>query len=201
MVTKDNLRLSGIYGKKIMTHFKPFLVREDETMKFYKSGGMTLNYYPKKHKIFIQGRHSEEMYQQLLDKINHYLEELVSLPLDESYVQQLKMLNDKSGSLDSKNHIFNIEILTLLALKKEVEKFDEALSFALNFRYNEEEYYSKLIYFILLEEEIDFIKELCKKIKTSRSEVERYKIWEDFYASMYLDTKEKIEDEIQKIKI
>lgn len=198
MVHKDNIRMSGAYGKKIIATFEPYLVFKSENMFRFRLQQGSFFYYPKSKKIHIDSYHKEELYEQLLNKVNHYLENLTMLPKDNGSKMILAEVLENRFSQEGDYHIFNIEVLASIAVQKR-ERLVYALEFLNSFWYNHQTNYEDMMFFLLYQE--DFDETFWLDFFGEKKEVLRLKLWKDMYEGLPVEEKEKIREAKEKIKI
>ena len=139
LITKENLRLSGIYGKKIISSINASLVKEDDFSLHYKQNKTHFFFYRTNNKIYITGENSETLYNDIIRNVEFYLLRLAKID-DETLGLRLctDLYNEKS--LYSDYHIFN------------------SLPF-----------YDELMYFILYCEDDELVFYICEKVKEAAS--------------------------------
>lgn len=200
MLTKKDIKLSGVYGKKIIESIDLLLVKKDENTWHYKRGKLNFFYYPRKKSIYISGFESEKIYNQLLEKINNYLNSLVNMVQDEMAKDYLNAFLENTISIMNEYHIFNVEVLTTLALKR-IERFNYAYAYATANRHYCMSCYQELMLYTMSSNNDELVKEIYSKIIEEHSEVKKEKIWEYYYDGMSEDEKILIKTNMDKIKI
>ncbi len=200
MVSKEDIRISGVYGKKIIDSIDMPLVRKSLTTWHYQSGKNNFYYYPKSRKIYISSPDSDSKYNILLNKINSYLDSLANLP-EEVYFKtmMLEMLNLKT-SLHSEYHIFNAEVYISL-IKTKYERLKYAKELISSYRYLTLPFYEELLLSLLYLESDKQVNDIYTKMCNSKSEVEKYKIWEEYNSDIMEEEKQLIKQKLNKIKL
>ncbi len=200
MVTKNNIRISGVYGKKIIESITMPLVRENENMWQYKLEKTNFFYYPKSKKIYITGPKSEELYTDILARINKYLESLVDLPIEQWAQIELQGCLQSLTSLGSNHHIFNMEVLATLAFKKS-KRLGYGKTFSSSYYYMEAPFYEQLMLYLIYAESDEEVNQICSTIIKARSEVDKYNAWNKCYEDVDNNEKVLIKQNLDKMKI
>lgn len=198
LITKDNLRLSGIYGKKILNSINARLIKEDKETLHYSRNKTHLFYYKTNKKIYITGNNSEELYNNIIKNIEFYLLRLVEID-NESLRLRLGIDLYNEFSLYSEYHIFNMEVLRGIALKYP-ERLSYAELFATNITYLSLLFYEELMHFILYCEDNDLVHKVCEKLKkTVWANIDEE--WNKLSSEIDLDNQVIIYENLRKIKI
>ncbi|MDE6292772.1 MAG: hypothetical protein K2L98_03740, partial [Bacilli bacterium] len=116
LITKENLRLSGIYGKKILDSINANLIKEDEGSLHYKQNRTHFFFYRTNNKIYISGENSEALYSDIIRNVEFYLLRLAKVD-DETLGLRLCTDLYNEQSLYSNYHIFSMEVLRGLVLR------------------------------------------------------------------------------------
>lgn len=198
MVTKETIRISGIYGKRIIDSIPMPLVRQTENTWQYKLGNTNFFFYPKSKKIYVSGDDSEKIYVNILEKINTYLQNLATLPEDENAKIFLSNCLERNISLFSNYHIFNMEVLTTLATKK-YERLEYAETFISSSRYLTLSFYEELMLYLIYCDCFFNIQDLCQSLMEERSEVKKEVIWNRHYECIPEEEKQMIKKKIEKM--
>lgn len=200
MLTKQDIKLSGVYGKKIIDSIDIPLICKKENSWQYKKGKLNFFYYPKSKKIYISGDNSEEIYEQILEKLNTYLENLAALP-EETYLKEFMQEKIENNiSLTSDYHIFNIEILASL-IKSKYERLTYADEFTKSIRYMTLPFYEELMLYLMYGVDQNQVEELCTSIIEEYSEVKRIDLWDSHYEKISENEKLLIKKNLEKMKV
>lgn len=198
LITKENLRLSGIYGKKIISSINASLVKEDDFSLHYKQNKTHFFFYRTNNKIYITGENSETLYNDIIRNVEFYLLRLAKID-DETLGLRLctDLYNEKS--LYSDYHIFSMEVLRGLALRHP-ERLSYAEFFATSIIWNSLPFYDELMYFILYCEDDELVFYICEKVKEAAST--RYReTWKKFSSEIDANSYEAIQENLRKVKI
>lgn len=198
LITKENLRLSGIYGKKILDSINASLIKEDEGSLHYKQNKTHFFCYRTNNKIYIFGDNSEDLYSNIIRNIEFYLLRLAKV---DDEILGLRLCADlyNEQSLYSNYHIFSMEVLRGLVLRNP-ERANYAEFFATSVSWNSLPIYEELMYFILYCEDDELVFHICEKLKETIGS--KYQAtWKKLSSGIDPRSQETIYENLRKIKI
>lgn len=198
LITKENLRLSGIYGKKIISSINASLIKEDEGSLHYKQNKTHLFFYRTNNKIYISGENSEALYNDIIRNVEFYLLRLAKIDDEKLGLRLCTALYDEH-SLYSNYHIFSMEVLRGLALRHP-ERLSYAEFFATSIIWNSLPFYDELMYFILYCDDDELVFYICEKIKEAAS-TKYYETWKKISSEIDSECHEIVHENLRKIKI
>lgn len=199
MVNQENFRVSGVFGKKLIESYTPYVKKENENQRMYKINRTTFFYYPKKRGIYISGNNAAELYQSIINKTNQYLINLTSKAASGMMREELLEMLENERSLTTKYHIFNIEVLTTFASQGNLEGFTVAQSLVTDYRMTMLEQYEPMLLALLTpsrKEQIAYF-----QVLKNTNVLERDLYFQGMLQGFSETQQEELEKRKQKIKI